>query len=115
MEIAEARLSDAEQSLNEEIYSAVVVLAYTAMFHAARALLFRDGFVEKSHVCVIAYLREKYLGTGKLEQKYITILNNAGFERHEVLYGLEASETSEDAEFLLQNAEEFVDAVRKLI
>ena len=110
--IAEERLSEAENSLNSGIYSGAIILAYTSMFHAARALLFRDGFVEKSHACLTAYLREKYVNSGKIEQKYLTILNNARFERHDVLYGLEAGETQEEAEYIIRNAKEFLSKIK---
>ncbi|MBS7643817.1 hypothetical protein KEJ26_04520 [Candidatus Bathyarchaeota archaeon] len=36
------------------------MLAYSAMFHAARSLLIRDGVGEKSQVCVVRYLEDEY-------------------------------------------------------
>jgi uncharacterized protein (UPF0332 family) len=42
------------------MYDLAVVSVYTAMFHAARAILFRDDIKERSHICVIQYIKEKY-------------------------------------------------------
>ncbi len=65
MEVSEAKLEEAEKALRAGIPDATVILAYTSMFHAARAVLFRDGIVERSHVCLIEYLKETYVKTGR--------------------------------------------------
>ena len=54
IEVAQAKLNAAEQAFSHGLLDATVVLAYTTMFHAARAILFKDGIIEKSHVCLIA-------------------------------------------------------------
>jgi len=64
LEIGEQRLLDAEISLEAEIHSAAILLSYAAMFHASRALLFKDGYVERSHYCLIEFVKEKYILTG---------------------------------------------------
>ncbi len=53
MEVSEAKLEEAEKALRAGLPEATVILAYTAMIHAGRAVLFRDGIVERSHVCLI--------------------------------------------------------------
>jgi len=64
MEVAEAKLEEAEKALVYGLLDATVILAYTAMFHAARAVLFRDGVIERSHICLIEYLKERYVRLG---------------------------------------------------
>ena len=54
IEVAQAKLNAAEKAFSHGLLDATVVLAYTTMFHAARAILFKDGIIEKSHVCLIA-------------------------------------------------------------
>jgi len=115
MDIAEAKLSDASDSFEHGIYSGAIVFSYTSMFHAARAVLFRDGYVEKSHACLAAYLRENYVKKGKLSQKYAGILKDARFERHEALYGLETKPSKVEAEELLESAKEFLEEIRRLL
>lgn len=85
------------------------------MFQGARALLFKDGIFEKSHYCVVEYLRHNYLAKGKLEQKHKHWLDTYRIERHSTFYGLEKVEVSEDdAKMALEAAVEFLKPVRKL-
>jgi len=53
-------LKNAEKCLQEGMYDLSVVSIYTSMFHAARAILFRDGIKERSHICVISYIKNHY-------------------------------------------------------
>lgn len=53
IEVAEAKLNEAKRAFSHGLLDATIVLAYTTMFHAARAILFKDGIVEKSHVCLM--------------------------------------------------------------
>lgn len=115
LEIADQRLKEAEVSLENGILSGSLILSYTAMFHAARAVLFRDGWAEKSHVCVVAYLRERYVKAGKLEQRYLSMLDASRMERHETLYGLETEISDEDAEHMLVRAKEFVAKIAEIV
>ncbi len=115
LEIAKLRLEEAEASLKGDIFSGSLILSYTAMFHAARGLLFRDGWVEKSHVCLLAYLRERYVRVGKLEQRYLSMLDASRIERHETLYGLEATISREDAGHALSKAKEFVSKIAEIL
>lgn len=73
IEVAAAKLDGAQRTFKHGLPDATVVLAYTAMFHAARAILFRDGVVEKSHICVVEYLKEKYVKPGRLSGYWSTI------------------------------------------
>lgn len=115
LEMAKERLTDAEISIDAEIPSATIILAYSAMFHASRALLFRNGFTEKSHLCLYLFIKERYIKTGRISQKFSFLLKNAREERHEVLYALEKKETVEDAQQILNNAKEYIKAVEKIL
>jgi len=48
---SEMLLEEAKKSIGIKAPSTAVMAAYTAVLDAARAVLFRDGFREKSHVC----------------------------------------------------------------
>lgn len=115
LEIARRRLEEAESSLKSGIFTGSLVLAYSAMFYAARALLFRDGWTEKSHACVVAYLRTKYVKAGKLEQRYLSMLDTARIERHETLYGLETTVAREDAAHMIDRAKEFLAKITEIL
>jgi len=90
-----------------------IIFGYTAMFHAARALLYKDGIQEKSHLCVVIYLREKY--SDKFPISLINSFDNFRIERHETLYGLEFTPTEEDAELAIEDAKKFINVVKKII
>ena len=45
-------LSEAEKNLEAGALRSAVSSAYLAVFHSARAVLFRDGVREKSHYCI---------------------------------------------------------------
>jgi uncharacterized protein (UPF0332 family) len=113
---AEEKLNEAEQLSRAGFRKAAIVMAYAAMFHAGRALLFKDGIVEKSHYCLVQYLNEKYVKTGKLENRLITIMDSFREERHDVMYGLERLTVKEGEEkTAIENAKELIEVVKKLL
>lgn len=115
IEVAAAKLDEAQKAFKHELSDATVVLAYTAMFHAARAILFRDGIVEKSHVCLIEYLKEEYVKTGRLSGYAINTLDSIRIDRHETLYGLETESSKKEAEYCLNKANEFLSTVKTVL
>ncbi len=96
------------------VYEYSFISAYTAMFHASRALLFRDGVIEKSHYCMIRYLLDKY-GT-RIEKRFLWLLDEYREKRHELLYGLSLQKiTNELAKEALENARQFLELVEELL
>lgn len=114
LKMAMHKLDLAEKELASDIYENAIVSAYSSMFHSARSLLFRDGYTERSHFAVYVYLEEKY--ASKLERKYLTEFNTLRMERHEIMYGLEKSEMSQQNESkrAIATAKEFLSAISKL-
>ncbi len=88
-----------------------MVLSYTAMFHAARAILFSDGIKERSHECIPIYLRQSYPGLSG----QANTLNSYRLYRHEALYGLDYDPVEEDAVAAVKFAKEFLSAVEKVL
>lgn len=60
LELSKNNIEDAIANLSINRYRVVAISSYSAMFHAARAILFRDGIKERSHECIPVYLKEKY-------------------------------------------------------
>ena len=54
-----------------------LMAAYMGYFHAARAILFRDGVREKSHYCIGVYL-EYYCEKKMLEDEWYSFLITCG-------------------------------------
>ena len=91
-----------------------IVSAYSAMFHAGRAILFRDGVMEKSHVCLIDYLRENYVPSGKLPHGLIFSMDAFREERHHVMYSLDPTPPpSSDAKSALDTSRQMVAWAKK--
>ena len=84
-----------------------------AMFHAARAVLFRDGLREKSHDCIARYL-EKYVDDGSLEEEWVVLLDRIRDIRHQVQYTLYHHTTEEETDSVLKSAKQFVQLIKKL-
>ncbi len=117
LKIARKNLNDAEGQLKMGMYGWALIAAYTSMFHAARALLYKDGVKERSHYCVSTYLKEKYAGV--IEAKYLHELNVLREQRHRTLYGdidVKVKEIEEaEAESSIAIASGFLAAVAKIL
>ena len=109
VEISKERLNEAKNAIKLKIFQFAVLEAYMAMFHAARALLYKDGIQEKSHYAVFIYLKEKY--SDKIPIHILNFLNIHRIERHEAMYGLEYKPNEQDALRALEDAESFVKEV----
>ncbi len=60
LELSRSNIEDAVENMSIHRYRVVAISSYSSMFHAARAILFRDGIKERSHECIPVYLKEKY-------------------------------------------------------
>ena len=104
-------IEDAVENLYIHRYRVVAILSYTAMFHAARAILFRDGIKERSHECIPVYLKEKYPELETLAN----ILDSYRRFRHDAIYGLDFVMDEEEAQAALESAKEFLEKIRLVI
>ncbi len=102
----------AQESLRNKNYKWATVQAYYAMFHAARALLYRKGYREKSHYCLFLSLKEFYGSEGMLEMRLIESFRAAKSLREGADY--ENTFDAESADSAVRQAEEFVRAAKKL-
>ena len=71
---AESWLIEAEKNL--------ILSSYLAMFHSARAVLFLEGFREKSHFAVARFLESTFVERGLLEKEWIELLDYYREIRH---------------------------------
>ena len=116
LETAQRKLSEAGALAQAGFESAAMVTAYASMFHAGRALLFRDGIVEKSHYCLVQYLREEYAKTGRLQNELITMRDSCREERHDVMYSLEGIRVKpNEVGAAITTAKKLVEEVKRLL
>ncbi len=114
VETAKYKLDVAKRTFDAQIFEETIINSYAAMFHAARALLFKDGVKEKSHFGLYVYIRERY--KDKLEPRFVSELNALRLERHELTYGLEKPEIKEvEAEDVMDIANDFILAIEKIL
>ncbi len=113
IKLAKERLARSEKAFNFEFFDFVILEAYSSMFHATRALLYRDGVQEKNHFAVFLYLKEKY--SGKIPFHIINLLNIHRIERHEATYGLDYKPSKENALVAIEDAKIFIKQIRGVL
>ena len=112
---AKETLISATKNVEIGVYDGALLLAYLAMFHAARAVLYRDGWREKSHACVSAYLREFYAERGRLDLKWVRYLDYVRNLRHQSQYDVGFSPESTLIVEIMKIAKSFVEEMSKLV
>jgi uncharacterized protein (UPF0332 family) len=108
-------LEEAGKNLNNKTFNSSVLASYLAMFHAARAVLFLDGFREKSHYCIARYLEEKYVKNRTLENKWVELLDHYRELRHDSQYDISFFASKNEAETALETAKQFLDRMKSLL
>ena len=104
-------IEDANRNLEIKCYNVVIILSYTSMFHAARALLFRDGIKERSHLCIPVYIKAKYPEL----IRFANMLDAYRMFRHRTIYGLEVTIDKTEADDAINAAEEFLREIEKMV
>lgn len=116
LKAAQEKYKEADEIHKAGFPKMAVVLAYASMFHAGRALLYKDGIQEKSHYCLVQYIRENYVWTGKLDQEIITTMDHFREERNDVFYGFSPPGiTDEEAKNGMEVSKSMIDKVKNII
>jgi uncharacterized protein (UPF0332 family) len=111
MMLSQKKLDAAELILGQGVFDFSLIASYTAMFHAARAILYRDGVKERSHECIPIYIAGKYPEL----RSYANLLDSYRTYRHEAIYGLDVAITKADAETALLEAKRFLEKMKSLL
>ena len=113
LEIAENKLKTAKEAFDKKLFGPTIIYGYTSMFHSSRALLYKDGITEKSHYCLVLYIRNSH--SKHIPPYLINSLDSYRRERHETLYGLEFIETKKDASLIIKDAKQLLEIVMKIL
>lgn len=105
-------LESARKARAEGNYKWSVVMAYYSMFHAARALLFSEGYREKRHFAVQVFLEDR-VKRGLLESTYAHMFSSAMEARENADYRYSYSEAV--TEDILEYAARFIQRMKKLL
>jgi uncharacterized protein (UPF0332 family) len=103
----------AKKSCDAGEYKWATIQAYYAMFHAARALLYAEGYREKSHYCLSIALLELYGDIGKLPLSLVKSFDRAMLLRESADYKGDFSEAG--AREVIGNAEGFIAVAKQLV
>jgi uncharacterized protein (UPF0332 family) len=105
---------EARKSLAAGAFRSAMVSSYNGYFHAARAILYRDGLREKGHLCIELYL-SSYVTKGVLEPPWIAQFSRMRSARHMDLYSFTAAPSREEVESALRGAEAFLARIEALL
>jgi uncharacterized protein (UPF0332 family) len=105
-------LRDARENFDKGKYLWATVQSYYCMFHAARAVLYDEGYREKSHQCIEAFL-DRLVHDGKLDRRFADYYAAVRNLRESANYSLTFSE--DNAAFSMKNASEFNEKMSSLI
>lgn len=113
LNLAKHCLERASGTRKIEYFDVAFTLAYQSMLHSARALLFNEGVKERSHICVILYLKWRYREDPRVA-KFHNILDSYRTSRHEVMYrgGYVSNEESRRA---ISDAKDFLTLVKNIL
>jgi len=107
-------LSEAEKNLQAEALRSAISSAYLAVFHSARAVLFRDGVRKKSHYCIGLYL-QRYVEDGTLEEDWPMLFDRIRSVRHADQYSFIALPSVNEVQAGIDLAERFIDRMERLL
>jgi len=106
-------LSRATGSMKQKYFDVAFLMAYNSMFQSCRALLFSAGVKERSHYCMIEFVKKEFADDEKISS-LAKALDSYRLARHAIQYDGEACDES-DAKSIIGDAKEFLDnAVKSL-
>jgi len=111
LETSRKYMQNAKDNLKLKNSNLVIFCSYTAMFHAARSILFCDGVKERSHLCVISYIQETYPHLKRLANQLDTYRRT----RHNTLYALDFLVSDDEAQQAIEDAKHFFQQIKKII
>lgn len=105
--VAKSDLTDAKAGYENGRYKWSTIQAYYAMFHAARALVYSQGYREKSHYCLAVALGALFVDEGKMDTQSVRDFLNAMNLREAADYEAEFSQAG--AKAVIASAEKFIE------
>ncbi|MBL7209221.1 MAG: HEPN domain-containing protein [Dehalococcoidia bacterium] len=106
LSVAKSDLWDAKAGYENERYKWSTIQAYYAVFHASRALIYSQGYREKSHYCLAVALRALFVDEGTLDAQSVRDFLSAMNLREGADYEAEFSQSG--AKAVIASAEKFI-------
>jgi uncharacterized protein (UPF0332 family) len=107
LEVAKSDLFDAKAGYDNNRYKWSTIQAYYAMFHAARALIYSEGYREKSHYCLAVALRALFVDKNTMDAQSVRDFLNAMNLREAADYESDFSQAG--AKAVIASADKFIE------
>jgi uncharacterized protein (UPF0332 family) len=114
MKMAEDWIGEAKKNQEIGSYRSAYSSAYMCFFHAARAILYMDGYREKSHYCIGIYL-EHLSDMKRIEPKWALLFDNFRNSRHNEQYNFSSPPSMSEVRMIIDDALSFLERVRHFI
>ncbi len=128
IEKAHHNLRAMKHMFDNDLFDWTIICGYYAMYHAVLASLYKIGIRATAHYCALAAFKEFYVKREKvkpefvtyinrakqLEQKYSESLDKAQENRVVEQYGVEII-TNDDAEWIIDDAQDFVLKIEEVL
>ena len=119
MERAEEKLESANLLYDNKMFADTISEAYYAMFHVAKALLALRDIFPKTHAGVVSQFGLQFVNEGLIEELYAKSLTKAQTKREKADYDIYYEPSKEEAESIIEDAENFLvrikDAIRDIL
>jgi len=113
LRLAKEDLRTAQESFEKKDYKWSTIQAYYSMFHTGRALIYKKGYREKSHFCLIEALKSLYVSEHILSSEFLEALQLGKTLRENADYYGDFDESG--TESMLSSAEEFLAEAKKIL
>jgi uncharacterized protein (UPF0332 family) len=108
-------LEQALKAFKIKAFDSCLLTYYQAVFLSAKSVLHKDGYREKSHACVARYLEEIYVNAGKLDIKWIGLLDRFRDMRHDDEYDVFFMASKTHCEEIMKFADGFIRAMERIV
>lgn len=109
LDSADRFLAAARKNIGIKEFEMAEIAAYNSAFHSARALLFSQGYLERSHTCLVTAVSYLFKEDKEI-QNFAATLDKLRLSRHNVQYG-GSLVLPDEAEFATEFAKRFYDEV----
>lgn len=109
--VGEKDLEYANQSLKLQNFKWATIQAYYSIYHGVRALIFKAGYREESHIALRISFKELYIDTGKLDESIYRTLQR-GMDLRE-LADYKETFSQNGAETLIKNVEKAMELIKE--
>ncbi len=115
IEKAESKLKSAKILLEKGIYDDAISRAYYCMYYAAKAILCLKEKYPRTHRGVVSQFGLEFVRAGTIEEYYAKAIITAQERRERADYDIYYAPTREEAESIVEDAERFLDRIKKAI